>query len=100
MAAAQNILGESEDRPGSGILSLILSRRLIDLIFTVAAGVSIAAAAYIASDWDESERLSMVAAILYLYITICLCLHAAILVYKEKKALSEFFSPGGHPQLA
>lgn len=82
------------------ILSLVLSQRVIDLTFTAAAGVGISAAAYIASDGDLSERLRKVTIILYLDITICLSIHGAILVYKEKEALSEFLGPTGGSQLA
>jgi len=78
------------------MLSLILSRRLIDLTFTAAAAVGIASAAYIMSDWDLSDRLRKVTIALYLYITVCLSIHATILVYKEKEALSKSFSPSGN----
>lgn len=89
-AAATRLLGEDEGQSMNWILSLILSRRTIDLTFTAAAGVGIAAAAYIASDWARSRRLSKVTTILYLDITACLSIHATTLVYKEKEALSEF----------
>ena len=83
------MLGEDEDQSSGWILDYILSRRLTDLNFTAAAGVSIAAAAYIASDWDMSNRLRKVSTILYLEITIVLSIQAAVLVHKERKASSE-----------
>ena len=89
-AAARRVLDEDEDQSPGGILGFILSRGIIDLTFTAAAAVSIAAAAYVTSDWDTSERLRKVTTILYLEITIALSIHAVILVYKENKALSEY----------
>jgi len=86
-AATRQVLGDDEDQPSNPILGLILSRRLTDLTFTAAAAVGIASAAYIVSDWGQSERLRKVTIALYLYITICLAIHATILVYKEKEAL-------------
>ena len=87
------MLGEDEDQSSGWILDCILSRRLTDLSFTAAAGVSIAAAAYIASDLDMSNRLRKISTILYLEITIVLSIQAAFLVYKERKASSEFLAP-------
>ena len=74
------------------MLSLILSRHITDLTFTAAAGVSITAAAYTSSDQDLSERLRKVSIILYLEITCCLSIQAAILMHKERKTLSELLS--------
>lgn len=91
-AATLKSLGEDGDQPSSWILSLVLSRRLTDLVFTAAAGVSIASAAYIGSGSDTSRQLGKVAIILYLYITIAVSFQAAFLVYKERKALSESLS--------
>ena len=99
-AATRQALGEDEDQSPGGILGFILSRGIIDLTFTAAAAVSVAAAAYIASDWDMSERLRKVVIILYLEITISLSIHGVILVYKENKALSESLSTGGSSQPA
>ena len=62
--------------------------------------MSIAAAAYIVSDWDQSEHLREVATILYLVITICLCVHATILIQNEKKAQSESLSTRGDARFA
>ena len=87
-AATRQVLGEDENQPMNWILSLILSRRIIDLTFTAAAAVGIAVAAYITSDGDLSERLRKVTIILYLDITVCLSIYATILVYKEKEVLS------------
>lgn len=96
-AATRQALGEDEEQPTGKILDLI--RRLTDLIFTAAPAVSIAAAVYIASDWDTSERLRKVTIILYLVITVCLSIQTAVLVYREKEALSECLGPGGNPKL-
>lgn len=90
--AVRRVLGENEDESPGGILGLILNQRIIDLTFTAAAGVGIASAAYIGSDWDTSERLRKVTTILYLEITISLFIYAVILVHKENKALSESLS--------
>lgn len=92
VTAVRRVLGENEDESPGGILGLILNQRIIDLTFTAAAGVGIAAAAYIGSDWDTSERLRKVTTILYLEITISLFIYAVILVHKENKALSESLS--------
>ena len=70
-AASRQVLGEDENQPMNWILSLILSRRIIDLTFTAAAAVGIAAAAYITSDGDLSERLRKVTIILYLVSRAC-----------------------------
>ena len=83
------MLGEDEDQPTNWILGLILNRRIIDVTFTAAAAVGIAAAAYISSDGDLSERLRKVTVILYLDITVCLSIYATTLIYKEKEVLSE-----------
>ena len=99
-AATRQVLGEDEDQSPGGILGFVLSRGIIDLTFTAAAAVSIAAAAYIASDWDMSERLRKVTTILYLEITISLSILAVILVYKDNKALSESLNISGNSQLA
>lgn len=64
--------------------------------FTAAAGVSIAAAAYIASNWAMSDRLRKVSTILYLEITIIICIQAVVLMYKEYKASSEFPNQAGN----
>lgn len=98
--AVRRILGEDEDESPGGILGFVLSRGIIDLTFTAAAAVSIAAAAYIESDWSTSERLRKVTIILYLEITIALSIHAVFLVYKESKALSESLSTSANSQLA
>ena len=76
----------------------MLSRRITDLTFTAGAAIGIAAAAYIASDVNLSDRLRKVTTILYLYITMCLFIHTTILVYQEKEALSE--SSGGNSEPA
>ena len=81
------------------ILDLILNEHVIDLAFTAAAAVGIAAAAYLTSDGDLSERLRKATIILYLYIIICLSIHATILVFKEKEDLSESLGLGGDSQL-
>lgn len=60
--------------------------------------MSIAAAAYLASDWDLSERLRKVSIMLYLELTISLSIQAAILVYWERRGLSEFFDNNANPQ--
>lgn len=75
------------------ILGLILSRRLTDLTFTAATAASVAAAVYITSGWDMSERLRKVTIILYLYITISLSVRAAVLAYKETRVLSGSLVP-------
>ena len=97
MTATRRVLGEGEDQSSGWILDHILSRRLTDLNFTAAAGVSIASAAYIASDLAMSNRLRKVYTILYLEITIILSIQAAVLVYKEHKASSEFLNQAGNP---
>ena len=81
------------------ILDLILNEYVTDLVFTAAAAVGIAAAAYLTSDGDLSERLRKATIILYLYIIISLSIHATIIVFKEKEDLSESLGLGGDSQL-
>ena len=64
------------------------------MTFTAALGVSIAAAAYFTGDPDTSERLRKVSIILYLELTANLSVQAGILVYKERKVLSESLGVG------
>ena len=64
------------------------------MTFTAAFGVSIAAAAHLTGNPNLSERLRKVAIILYLELTANLSVQAGILVYKEKKVLSESLGVG------
>ena len=90
---------EDESRPANMILDLVLSEHVTELVFTAAAAVGIAAAAYLTSDGELSERLRKATIILYLYIIVCLSIHATILVFKEKEDLSESPGPSGNSQL-